>query len=136
MWKFNTLNVIKSCQIRIISYKNDASKLFFEILCYGKPPSWIYWHSPCESRVHSGSENGYDTHIGKVCLNYLFCTMWCVWFHIVSSIQFSPIDQCCDDLNKKSCFKNSGCDAPNVKSAKTNLFFLKNIVTRIYHILK
>ena len=48
---------------------------FFEILCYSKPPSGIYWHSPCKNRVHSSSENGYNTHIRKVCLNYLFCTM-------------------------------------------------------------
>ena len=60
----------------IISYENHSSKQFFEILCYDKYPSWFIWHIPCESRVHSTSENVCHTNVRKVCLNYMFCTMW------------------------------------------------------------
>ena len=60
----------------IISSENHSSKQFFEILCYDKPRNWFIWHSPCESRHHSASENVCHTNIRKVCLNYKFCTMW------------------------------------------------------------
>ena len=51
-------------------------------LLWYKLRSWFYWHCPCESRAHTGSENAYNTHNEKVCLNYLFCSMW---WHILKS---------------------------------------------------
>ena len=67
---------------------------FFEILCYVPYRNWFIWHSPCESRLHSASENVCHTNIRKVCLNYKFCTM-CVWSKttlITSSVGGSGVD--------------------------------------------
>ena len=41
-------------------------------------------HSPCESRLHSASENVYHINIRMVCLNYNFCTMCHVLDRLVS----------------------------------------------------
>ena len=49
----------------IISYGNNPSKQFFEILCYDKPRNWFTWHSPCESRLHSASENVCHPEVGR-----------------------------------------------------------------------
>ena len=45
-------------------------------------PKFMLWKTdidlfgPCESRVHSGSENIYHSNSRKICLKYKFCTMW------------------------------------------------------------